>query len=359
MSDYLDPNNEELLKDFFIEAQMQVDMLEQNILVLENEPDNHEAIDEIFRAAHTLKGGAATVQMLELSEFTHIVEDVLDEIRGNTVGINEEIINTLLLSIDIIKAMLELSKLEIDYKIARPESLSIIGSNSIHTSGDLSVVNINAISSQIWALDIVTMVATDLITNTFGGLDGITVDHNGNYYVSSYLTNEIYQFDSNFSNSGLAVAVPDGVADIHFGIGALGKVAGSKDTNSSVGTLAVPNLVNKVNFIPYDQLTQLTTNSGEITILNNFKLHQNFPNPFNPITSISYEIMGEALVNITVYDLLGAEVVQLVNEIQQPGIKTTNWNGKDSEGNMVNGGIYVYRLNTNNYSETKKMVLLK
>lgn len=107
MSDYLDPNNEELLKDFFIEAQMQVDALEQNILVLENEPDNHEAIDEIFRAAHTLKGGAATVQMLELSEFTHLVEDVLDAIRSDEVRINEEIINILLQSIDIIKAILQ------------------------------------------------------------------------------------------------------------------------------------------------------------------------------------------------------------------------------------------------------------
>jgi two-component system, chemotaxis family, sensor kinase CheA len=106
MSDYLDPNNEELLKDFFIEAQMQVDALEQNILVLENEPENQEAVDEIFRAAHTLKGGAATVQMLELAEFTHLVEDVLDGIRSEEVGISEEIINTLLASIDIIKEML-------------------------------------------------------------------------------------------------------------------------------------------------------------------------------------------------------------------------------------------------------------
>lgn len=106
MSDYLDPNNEELLKDFFIEAQMQVDTLEQNILVLENEPENDEAIDEIFRAAHTLKGGAATVQMLELSEFTHLIEDVLDAIRSDEVKINENIINTLLESIDIVKEML-------------------------------------------------------------------------------------------------------------------------------------------------------------------------------------------------------------------------------------------------------------
>lgn len=107
MSDYLDPNNEELLKDFFIEANSQVDTLEQNILVLENEPENHEAVDEIFRAAHTLKGGAATVQMMELSEFTHIVEDVLDEIRSDNVTVTGDVVDTLLESIDVIKAMLQ------------------------------------------------------------------------------------------------------------------------------------------------------------------------------------------------------------------------------------------------------------
>jgi two-component system chemotaxis sensor kinase CheA len=106
MSDYLDPNNEELLKDFFSEAQMQVDTLEQNILVLENEGSNHDAVDEIFRAAHTLKGGAATVEMMELSHFTHLVEDVLDAIRSNKVSVNEDVVDTLLAAIDIIKAML-------------------------------------------------------------------------------------------------------------------------------------------------------------------------------------------------------------------------------------------------------------
>ena len=106
MSDYLDPNNEELLKDFFSEANMQVDTLEQNILVLENESGNRDAVDEIFRAAHTLKGGAATVEMMELSHFTHLVEDVLDAIRSDQVTVNEEVVDTLLAAIDIIKAML-------------------------------------------------------------------------------------------------------------------------------------------------------------------------------------------------------------------------------------------------------------
>ncbi len=107
MSDYLDINNEELLKDFFTEAQSQVETLESNILVIESDPSNHEAIDEIFRAAHTLKGGSATVEFTELAEFTHKVEDVLDELRSDRLDVTEDVVDLLLNSIDVIKAMLE------------------------------------------------------------------------------------------------------------------------------------------------------------------------------------------------------------------------------------------------------------
>jgi two-component system chemotaxis sensor kinase CheA len=106
MSDYLDPNNEELLKDFFSEAEMHVEALEQNILVLEHDTANADAIDEIFRAAHTLKGAAATVQMAELTGFTHALEDLLDDIRSGKIKSSGDIIDILLEAIDVIKAML-------------------------------------------------------------------------------------------------------------------------------------------------------------------------------------------------------------------------------------------------------------
>ena len=107
MSDYLDPNNEELLKDFFSEAFGQVETLEQSVLVLETDTGNKDAVDEIFRAAHTLKGGAGTVEMTELAQFTHLVEDVLDGIRSGKATVGEALIDALLASIDVIKAMLD------------------------------------------------------------------------------------------------------------------------------------------------------------------------------------------------------------------------------------------------------------
>lgn len=107
MSDYFDINNEELLKDFFSEATQQVEVLESNILVIEQNPQDYSAVDEIFRAAHTLKGGSATVEMMELSSFTHAMEDLLDQVRSKVVPITEDVVDLLLKAIDIIKAMLE------------------------------------------------------------------------------------------------------------------------------------------------------------------------------------------------------------------------------------------------------------
>lgn len=107
MSDYLDANNEELLKDYFSESETMVDNLESNILAIENDPVNHDAIDEIFRAAHTLKGNSATVEFTEISTFAHKMEDLLDEVRSGRVKVNEDIVDTLLKALDVIKAMLE------------------------------------------------------------------------------------------------------------------------------------------------------------------------------------------------------------------------------------------------------------
>ncbi|WP_210361483.1 chemotaxis protein CheA [Borreliella valaisiana] len=104
----LDLENEELLGVFFEEAQNLVDILEENIMSLEDDPNNSDTIDEIFRAAHTLKGSSASLDIMELSDFTHIVEDVFDAIRDGKININNDLIDLLLNSLDVIKEMLAL-----------------------------------------------------------------------------------------------------------------------------------------------------------------------------------------------------------------------------------------------------------
>ena len=70
-----------------------------------------------------------------------------------------------------------------------------------------------------------------------------------------------------------------------------------------------------------------------------FALHQNFPNPFNPITTLRYDLPSDALVTLSIYDMLGKEVTQLVNTSQQAGFKSVQWNATDSNGRAVSAGV--------------------
>ncbi len=106
MSDYLDLGNEELLDDFFLEADSQLELMEQGILQLEKDPTDKDGVDEVFRAAHTLKGSAGVVQMTEVGQFTHVMENVLDEVRDGKVTLDGSVIDILLTSLDIISDMI-------------------------------------------------------------------------------------------------------------------------------------------------------------------------------------------------------------------------------------------------------------
>ena len=90
-----------------------------------------------------------------------------------------------------------------------------------------------------------------------------------------------------------------------------------------------------------------------------FQLMQNYPNPFNPTTTIAFVQQEAGPVNLSVYDISGKLVRNLVNGILAPGTKTLQWDATDSRGNLVAPGVYFYTLSTNNFSETKKMMLIK
>jgi 5-hydroxyisourate hydrolase-like protein (transthyretin family) len=85
-----------------------------------------------------------------------------------------------------------------------------------------------------------------------------------------------------------------------------------------------------------------------------FKLEQNFPNPFNPTTKIQYQLPLDAKVTLKVFDILGSELVTLVNEEQEAGYKEIQFNG-----NNIASGMYIYRLQASNYISTKKMMVVK
>ncbi|MCC7431048.1 T9SS type A sorting domain-containing protein [bacterium] len=105
----------------------------------------------------------------------------------------------------------------------------------------------------------------------------------------------------------------------------------------------------------------VTLNFGETEEKTNFRysLDQNFPNPFNPSTTISYTLAKANNVKLEVYNTKGELIRTLVNEKQNKGSHTSNWNGKDERGNAVSSGVYFYKLVAGNFVETKKMILLK
>jgi hypothetical protein len=104
----------------------------------------------------------------------------------------------------------------------------------------------------------------------------------------------------------------------------------------------------------YSNIIEAEINSPE-----EFSLSQNYPNPFNPTTTIQYSIpsngKGETSnVTLKVFDVLGNEAATLVNEEKQPGVYEVEF-----DASQLSSGIYFYKLQTENYSSTKKMILLK
>jgi hypothetical protein len=90
-----------------------------------------------------------------------------------------------------------------------------------------------------------------------------------------------------------------------------------------------------------------------------FALHQNYPNPFNPVSTIRYDLPEASNVSLIVYDILGREVIRLVDGLTEPGYRQVQWDGRDQYGRAVPSGIYIARLATPEYSESIKMLLLK
>lgn len=90
-----------------------------------------------------------------------------------------------------------------------------------------------------------------------------------------------------------------------------------------------------------------------------YKLDQNFPNPFNPSTVINFEIPKNEFVSLKVFDISGREVTTLVNEYLQQGLHSFGFDINSTRGNYITSGIYYYTLKAGNFSDTKKMIVVK
>jgi hypothetical protein len=102
-----------------------------------------------------------------------------------------------------------------------------------------------------------------------------------------------------------------------------------------------------------------TTAVKEEAIPRAFALYQNVPNPFNPVTTIAFDIPARTNVSLVIYSVTGSVVRTLVDGEMAPGCKRVTWDGNGTSGAAVASGVYFYRLKTAGFNETKKMILLR
>ncbi|MBI5403623.1 MAG: T9SS type A sorting domain-containing protein [Ignavibacteriae bacterium] len=85
-----------------------------------------------------------------------------------------------------------------------------------------------------------------------------------------------------------------------------------------------------------------------------YSLNQNYPNPFNPVTKINFEVPKQGFVSLKIFDVLGREVKTLVNEVKTPGVYSIDFNGAE-----LSSGVYFYRMESAEFTDIKKMMLIK
>ena len=121
------------------------------------------------------------------------------------------------------------------------------------------------------------------------------------------------------------------------------------------------------NFFPHNFVIravivtdQATAVAEELTpIPHDYMLEQNYPNPFNPETSIQFTIPSLQHVEITIYNSLGQAIRKVISQEVHPGTHTLKWDGHDDSGSKVASGIYLYKIQTSDFVQTRKMVLLR
>jgi len=105
------------------------------------------------------------------------------------------------------------------------------------------------------------------------------------------------------------------------------------------------------------EVLETVGNDEDITFVN--ELTGNYPNPFNPTTTISYAIATDGNVVLDIYNSKGQKISTLVNEFTTAGSHSIIWNGQDAKGNVAPSGVYFYKIKSGRFTSTKKMILLK
>ena len=180
----------------------------------------------------------------------------------------------------------------------------------------------------------------------------------GNCWADYYLYGELIDCDSSTDCVDLT-GIDFGLCDMVLGIGWVNDncvyvsgcdwVADSVDYTDAFFN-SMDDCIETCVLVSNDESNQLPTA---------FSLYNNYPNPFNPMTTIRYNLPEDALVNITIYDMMGRVVTNLVSSQKNAGYKSIQWNATNDAGQPVSAGLYLYTIQAGQFRHTKKMVLLK
>ena len=144
--------------------------------------------------------------------------------------------------------------------------------------------------------------------------------------------------------------------------------AGIRDENPKV--ISIPYIIKgrddvaiTVSYRTFDKKTNIVQKRTEQITLKaipqTFALHHNYPNPFNPTTSINFDLPNNTNVTIAVYDINGRLVANLFKGVKSAGYHTISWDSRNQLGGKVSAGVYFYQLQSKEFVKTRKMILLK
>jgi len=184
--------------------------------------------------------------------------------------------------------------------------------------------------------------------------EAITVDNNGSIFLtgesngsgtSDYTTlkynlSGTRLWEKRYNNSGTGTHIPVSIATDNSG-----NIFVTGYSHNSAGNF---------DFATLKYTEDIVLGKDEINVPSEFDLHQNYPNPFNPSTVIKFDIPTDEFVRIAVYDMLGKEIAVPVNEFKHAGSYEVN-----IDGSALASGTYFYRINAGNFTEIKKMILIK
>jgi len=149
------------------------------------------------------------------------------------------------------------------------------------------------------------------------------------------LVDSVFHPDTTFTNTGLTNGVK-----YYFWIKAVDRFCINRISDFSLPDSVIP--------------TSVGISNPTTEIPNKYALHQNYPNPFNPVTNIQFDLPEASFVTIVIYDMLGREVERLIDEKKSAGRYVISWNA----GNL-SSGVYIYKMTTNKFTDTRKLTLIK